>query len=59
MSLLKWALIFLVLGGFSRPVRLHGDRSRCRGHLQVLFIIFLVVFAIIGILALTAFRAVT
>jgi uncharacterized membrane protein YtjA (UPF0391 family) len=59
MALLKWALLFFVLAmiaglfGFTNIAAGAADISR------ILFFVFLVVFAIIGILAVTAFRAVT
>ena len=59
MSLLKWALIFFVLAAIAG---LFGFTNLATGAAdigKVLFFIFLVVFAVIGILAMTAFKTVT
>ena len=59
MSLLKWALIFLILSGvaavfgFTNTAEGFGDIAR------VLFVIFLVIFAILGLLGWSAAKAVT
>ena len=59
MSLLKWALIFLILSGiaalfgFGNIAEGFGDVAR------VLFVIFLVIFAILGLLGWSAAKAVT
>jgi uncharacterized membrane protein YtjA (UPF0391 family) len=59
MGLLKWALVFLILSGiaavfgFMNVAEGFGDIAR------VLFVVFLVIFAILGLLAWTAGKAVT
>jgi uncharacterized membrane protein YtjA (UPF0391 family) len=59
MSLLKWALIFLVLAGVAGLLGFGGVAAGFEDVAKVLFFVFLVVFAVIGILAATAFKAVT
>ena len=59
MSLLKWALIFLILSGiaalfgFGNVAEGFGDIAR------VLFVVFLVIFAILAFLGWSAYRAVS
>lgn len=58
MSLLKWAAIFLVLAAIAA---LFGFTSIARGSediAKMLFFLFLVVFAVIGVLGVTVFRRV-
>jgi uncharacterized membrane protein YtjA (UPF0391 family) len=59
MALLKWALLFLVLAGIAALFGFSGIAQGSAEIAKVLFFVFLVVFAIIGILATTIFRTVT
>ena len=59
MSLLKWALIFLVLSGIAA---LFGFGNVAEGFgdiAKVLFVVFLVIFAILGLMSWTAVKTVT
>ena len=58
MSLLKLALFFLVLAAIAAVFGFRWDRPGVRGIAKVLFFVFLVVFAVIGILGMTVFRTV-
>jgi len=59
MSLLKLAFFFLVLAGIAGLLRFSGVAAGAEDISKVLFMVFLVVFAVIGILAVTAFKTVT
>ena len=59
MSLLKWALFFLVLAGIAALFGFSGIAQGSANIAKVLFFLFLVVFAVIGILAATIFKTVT
>jgi uncharacterized membrane protein YtjA (UPF0391 family) len=59
MSLLKWALLFLVLAAIAGLLGFGGVAAGAEDIAKVLFFTFLVVFAVIGILATTAFKTVT
>ena len=59
MSLLKWALIFLILSGIAA---LFGFGNVAEGFgdiAKVLFVVFLVIFAILELLSWTAVKTVT
>jgi len=59
MSLLKWALVFLVLAGIAA---LFGFGNLAQGFAdiaKVLFGIFLVIMLVLFVLGLTAYRSVT
>jgi uncharacterized membrane protein YtjA (UPF0391 family) len=59
MSLLKWALFFLVIAAISALFGFGGLAQGSADIAKVLFFVFLVVFAVIGILGVTVFRAAT
>jgi uncharacterized membrane protein YtjA (UPF0391 family) len=59
MSLLKWALFFLVLAAIAAVFGFGGLAQGSADIAKVLFFVFLVVFAVIGLLGGTVFRAVT
>jgi uncharacterized membrane protein YtjA (UPF0391 family) len=59
MGLLKWALFFFVLAAIAGLFGFTNLAAGSADIAKVLFFIFLVIFAVIGILAMTAFRAVT
>jgi uncharacterized membrane protein YtjA (UPF0391 family) len=59
MSLLKWAFLFLVLAGIAGLLGFSGIAAGAEDIAKVLFFTFLVIFAVIGILAMTAFKTVT
>ena len=56
MSLLKWALMFLVFAGIAALLGFGGLASGFEDIAKVLFFVFLVVFAVIGMLSMTLFR---
>jgi uncharacterized membrane protein YtjA (UPF0391 family) len=58
-SLLKWSLIFLVLAGIAALLGFGGLASGFEDIAKVLFFLFLVIFAVIGLLSVTLFRTVT
>jgi uncharacterized membrane protein YtjA (UPF0391 family) len=59
MSLLKWALVFLVIAGIAALFGFGGIAHGAEDIAKVLFFVFLVVFAVIGVLGVTVFRTVT
>jgi uncharacterized membrane protein YtjA (UPF0391 family) len=59
MSLLKWALFFLILSAIAALFGFTGLAQGSADIAKVLFFVFLVVFAIIGLLGVTVFRMVT
>jgi uncharacterized membrane protein YtjA (UPF0391 family) len=59
MALLKWALLFLVLAGIAALFGFTGIAQGSADIAKILFFVFLVVFAIIGILATTILKKVT
>jgi len=59
MSLLKWALFFLVFAAIAALFGFGGLAQGSADIAKVLFFIFLVVFAVIGLLGVTVFRTVT
>ena len=59
MSLLKWALVFLVLAAVAALFGFGGLSQGFADIAKVLFFVFLVVFAVIGLLGVTIFRTVT
>jgi uncharacterized membrane protein YtjA (UPF0391 family) len=59
MALLKWALIFLVLAAIAAVLGFGGVAQGFEDVAKVLFFVFLVVFAIIGLLGVTVFRSIT
>ena len=59
MSLLKWALFFLVFAAIAALFGFGGLAQGSEEIAKVLFFVFLVVFAVIGLLAVTAFKTVT
>ncbi len=58
MSLLKWALIFLVIAAIAALFGFGGIAHGSEHIAKVLFFIFLVGFAVIGLLGVTVFRKV-
>jgi uncharacterized membrane protein YtjA (UPF0391 family) len=56
MSLLKWALIFLVIAAIAALFGFGGVAQGSEDIAKVLFFIFLVIFAVIGVLGVTVFR---
>jgi len=59
MSLLKWALVFLVLAAIAALFGFGGLSQGFADIAKVLFFVFLVVSAVIGLLGVTVFRTVT
>jgi uncharacterized membrane protein YtjA (UPF0391 family) len=59
MSLLRFALFFLVLAGIAAVFGFSGLAQGSADVAKVLVLIFLVIFAIIGVLSMTVFKAVT
>jgi uncharacterized membrane protein YtjA (UPF0391 family) len=59
MSLLKWALFFLVFAAIAALFGFSGLAQGSADIAKALFFIFLAVFAIIGLLGMTVFRTVT
>ena len=59
MSLLKWAVFFLVLAAIAALFGFGGLAQGSENIAKVLFFAFLVVFAVIGVLGVTAFKAAT
>jgi uncharacterized membrane protein YtjA (UPF0391 family) len=59
MSLLKWALFFFILAGIAALFGFTNLAAGAADIAKVLFFIFLVIFAVIGVLAMTAFKTVT
>ena len=59
MSLLKWSLAFLVIAGIAALFGFGGIAEGATDIAQVLFFIFLVIFAILGVLGLFVFKKVT
>jgi uncharacterized membrane protein YtjA (UPF0391 family) len=59
MSLLKWALMFLVMAAIAGLLGFSGVAAGAEDIAKVLFFLFLVIFAAIGIFAMTAFKTVT
>jgi uncharacterized membrane protein YtjA (UPF0391 family) len=59
MSLLRFALFFLVLAGIAAVFGFTGLAQGSADVAKVLVLIFLVVFAIIGVLSMTIFKTVT
>lgn len=58
MSLLKWALIFLVVAAIAGLFGFGGIARGSEDIAKVLFFVFLIVFAVIGVLGMTVFRKV-
>ncbi len=58
MSLLKWAAIFLVLAAIAALFGFTGIARGSEDIAKTLFFLFLVVFAVIGVLGVTVFRRV-
>ena len=59
MSLLKWAIVFLIFAGIAGLLGFTGIAAGAEDISKFLFFVFLVVFAVIGIMAVTAFKTVT
>ncbi len=59
MSLLKWAVFFLVFATIAALFGFGGLAHGAEDIARVLFFVFLVVFALIGVLGMTVFRTVT
>ena len=59
MSLLKWALAFLVIAGIAALFGFTGIAEGAADIAKVLFAVFLVIFAILGLLAMTVYKSVT
>jgi uncharacterized membrane protein YtjA (UPF0391 family) len=59
MSLLRFALFFLVLAGIAAVFGFSGLAQGSADVAKVLVLIFLVIFAIIGVLSMTVFKTVT
>jgi uncharacterized membrane protein YtjA (UPF0391 family) len=59
MSLLKWALFFLVIAAIAALFGFGGIAQGSEEIAKVLFFVFLVIFAVIGLLGVTVFRTVT
>jgi uncharacterized membrane protein YtjA (UPF0391 family) len=59
MTLLRWAVFFLVIAGIAALFGFGGLAHDSANIAQVLFFIFLVLFAVIGILGVTVFRKLT
>ena len=59
MSLLKWAIVFLIFAGIAGLLGFTGIAAGAEDISKILFFVFLVVFAVIGIMAVTAFKTVT
>jgi uncharacterized membrane protein YtjA (UPF0391 family) len=59
MSLLKFALLFLVLAGIAAIFGFGGLANGFEDAAKILVLIFLVIFAIIGMLSVTVFKTVT
>jgi uncharacterized membrane protein YtjA (UPF0391 family) len=59
MTLLKWALFFLVFAGIAALFGFGGLARGSEDIAKALFFVFLVVFAVIGLLGVTVFRTVT
>lgn len=59
MGLLKWALIFLVLAGVAALFGFGGIAEGAADIAKVLLVLFLVVFAVLGIMAYGAYKTVT
>jgi uncharacterized membrane protein YtjA (UPF0391 family) len=59
MSLLKWAVFFLVFAAIAALFGFGGLAQGSADIAKVLFFVFVVVFALIGILGVTVFRTVT
>jgi uncharacterized membrane protein YtjA (UPF0391 family) len=57
MSLLKWALVFLVVSITAGPLGFTGISEASADIARVLFYIFVVIFLVLLILGLTVFRA--
>jgi uncharacterized membrane protein YtjA (UPF0391 family) len=57
--LLRFALFFLVLAGIAAVFGFSGLAQGSADVAKVLVLIFLVIFAIIGVLSMTVFKAVT
>ena len=59
MSLLRFALFFLVLAGIAAVFGFTGLAQGSADVAKVLVLVFLVIFAIIGVLSMTVFKTVT
>jgi uncharacterized membrane protein YtjA (UPF0391 family) len=59
MSLLKFALLFLVLAGIAALFGFSGIAQGSADIAKVLVLVFLVIFAIIGVLSVTVLKTVT
>jgi uncharacterized membrane protein YtjA (UPF0391 family) len=59
MSLLKFALLFLVLAGIAALFGFSGIAQGSADIAKMLILVFLVIFAIIGVLSVTVFKTVT
>jgi uncharacterized membrane protein YtjA (UPF0391 family) len=59
MSLLKWALVFLVISLVAAVFGFGGIAEGAADIAKVLFFVFLVLFAVVGVLAMTAVKSVT
>jgi uncharacterized membrane protein YtjA (UPF0391 family) len=59
MSLLKFALFFLVLAGIAALFGFTGLAQGSAEFAKILVLVFLVIFAIIGMLSVTVFKTVT
>ncbi len=59
MSLLKFALLFLILAGIAALFGFTGIAQGSENIAKALVMVFLVIFAVIGVLSVTVFKAVT
>ncbi len=59
MSLLKFALLFLILAGIAALFGFSGIAQGSENIAKMLVMVFLVIFAVIGVLSVTVFKAVT
>lgn len=59
MTLLKWALIFLVIAGVAALFGFTGIAEGAADIAKVLFFIFLAIVVVLGILGLTVYKSVT
>ena len=58
MTLLRWAIFFLIIAGVAALFGFGGLAQDSANIAKILFFIFLVIFAVIGVLGMTLFRKV-
>jgi len=59
MALVKWSLIFLVIAGIAALFGFTDIAGGAASIAKFLFVVFLVIFAVLGVLGLTVYKSVT